>query len=123
MVEVGGHKEQRGILKIKAELDTYQKDYGIKYKGNEHFSMKKNDFYDKEPGLKTSLKKIQKKKRLNRRQSQPEILLDTFKENSEVLLHRACTVNGVKKSKSTPIATSRLGQLVEKNARSDSIFF
>ena len=123
VVEVEGSREQNGLLKIKAELDTYQKQYGREYNNREHFSMKKRHSISKEENLKRSLEKFQKRNNMKRRQTQPALCLENVFEHPEILLHRAKTVNGMKRSKTAPITTSRLGQLVEQNARRDSLFF
>ena len=124
VVEVEGSREQNGLLKIKAELDTYQKEYGRKYNNREHLYMKKRDSISREENLKQSLQKFQNRNNLKRRQTQPALCLDSLIENPEILLHRARTVNGMKRSKTAPMTTtSRLGQLVEQNARRESLFF
>ena len=85
--------------------------------------MNKRDSISREENLKKSLQNFQKRNNMKRRQTQPALCLESVIENPEILLHRAKTVNGMKRSKTTPITTSRLGQLVEQNARRDSLFF
>ena len=123
ILEVEGPREQNGLLKIKAELDTYHREYGRKYRKKEPCSTKNKDFLRRESSLENSLQKFQTRNQLKRRQTQPVINLDTFIENPNILLHRARSVSGMKKSKSTPVTTSKLGQLVELNARRGSLFF
>ena len=123
VVEVEGPREQNGLLKIKAELDTYQREHGRKYHKKEPCSTKNKVFLRRESSIKNSLQKFQKRNHLKRSQTQPAINLDTFIENPNILLHRARTVSGMNNSKSTPATTSKLGQLVESNARRGSLFF
>ena len=123
VVEVEGPKEQNGFLKIKAELDTYKREHGRQSRKKQQYDTKNQDTLQREPSIKNSLMKLQNRNNLKRRQTQPAICLNDFMDNPELLLHRARSVSGMKKSKSTPTTTSKLGQLVELNSRRGSLFF
>ena len=85
--------------------------------------MKSKDSLQGESSIEKSLMKLQNRNHLKRRQTQPAICLDTLMDDPELLLHRARSGGGMKKSKSTPTTASKLGQLVELNARRGSLFF
>ena len=106
VVEVGGSKEQNKILKIKAELDCYQHNYSSSNRGGE------SDLVHRTPSL------------LLRRSMKRTTSLQTFMDHPEIFIHRASSVRGMKKSRSSSSnRTSKLGQLVEQNARQKTSFF
>ena len=121
VVEVGGSKEQSRTLKIKAELDCYQNNYRSGHRGGESDLINRNQMFRESQHIrKSSLQKVMENKYPIGRTTS----LDTFIDNPETFIQRACSVTGMKKSKSSSSnRTSKLGQIVERNARQRNFLF
>ena len=123
VVEVGGSKEQDRILKIKAELDCYQHNYSSRYRGGESDLRNINHmFRDSRLSRRSSLSKSMTMS--NKNPIGKTTSLEEFIGHPETLINRACSVSGIKRSRSSSSnRTSKLGKLVEENARRKNSFF